>query len=446
MAPNLVIVGAGLVGSLWAVLLRKAGIPVTVFEKRPDPRKANKDVGRSINLVVTSRGLYGLECAGLLEEALKLTVRVKGREIHSRDAHTVFQPYGQANECNYSISRSALNHFLLDAAEAAGADLHFDHALDSMDLSRKEITFSREEGPRTVPYEFLFGTDGAGSRVRNALTRFPKSEIKDSIEWLDADYKELFLPRGPQGPLLSPEALHIWPRGSLMLMALANLDGSFTLTLYMPKKGSGFSFETVKTQSEVEKLFQTEFPDALQLAPELIQQYLGNPQSSLGTVRCSSWTSHHSVALMGDAAHAIVPFFGQGMNSGFEDCTVLLEKYQESKDWAKAIEEYNETQRPNANAIADMALENWVEMRDRVGDPAFQLRKKVEWLLEKNFPEHFRSRYAMITYTRTPYAKAQAIGRKQDKLLDTLCSDLHSPEDLSLEKAKSLLENRKPPT
>jgi kynurenine 3-monooxygenase len=432
-------VGAGLVGCLWAVLLRRRGYPVRVLEKRPDIRRAAVDGARSINLVITSRGLHGLEKAGLLPGALALSTPVYGRMIHPQSGGTAFQPYGLDQECNYSISRARLNQFLLDAAERAGAQLQFDSALEAVDFRTRQLAL--RDG-RTLGYDLLFGADGAGSLVRRQLCqRFP-GEIREAVEWLEADYKEMLLPAGPGGAyLLEKDALHIWPRGSHMLMALPNLDGSFTLTLYLPKRGPGVSFESLPSPEAVRGMFRSEFPSATRLLPDCAEQFLAHPQGELGTVRCSRWIQGDAVALIGDAAHAIVPFFGQGMNAGFEDCTTLLSLLDaHADDWTRTLPEYDATQRPNADAIADMALENWAEMRDRVGDARFLMRKKVEARLERELPELYKSRYGMITYTLIPYAKAQEAGRIQDRILARLCEGIASPEDVSVAEARRLLQ------
>lgn len=428
------IIGAGLVGSLWAVLLKRRGFDVDVFEKRSDLRLDTKDSGRSINLIITSRGMHALEQAGLLDEALRLSVPVYGRMMHSKTGELAYQPYGMDNERNLSISRSSLNQFLITASEKAGVKFHFNHDLKNIDFSQKTIQFSNGQN---VFYEKLFGTDGAGSKVRKQLvTQFP-NHFKEQTEWLEADYKELFLPK-PNS--LDPKALHIWPRGNHMMMALGNLDGSFTITLYLPKTGP-VSFEKIQSSTEIQQLFENQFPDAISLMPNYIQDYQSHAQGALGTIRCSQWTLDDSVCLMGDAAHAIVPFFGQGMNSGFEDCTNFLKIFdQNNSDWKKTFSEYNETQRPNANAIADMAIENWIEMSEKVADPKFLLRKKIESILEKQFPKLFKSRYGMVTYTLIPYSLVQKAGKLQEEFFQELTEGLNSAEDLSIAKAETLLK------
>ncbi len=434
MNRKITIIGAGLVGSLWALLLRKKKFEVDVYEKRSDIRLDVENSGRSINLIVTSRGLHALEQAGLMSQALNLCVPVYGRMIHSVSGDLVYQPYGQANERNLSISRTSLNKFLMTEAEKAGARFHFEHTLESMNFHDKSMNFTNGQ---KVDYHLLFGTDGAGSLVRKNLIKAFPLDYSEKTEWLNADYKELFLPH-PNS--LDTKALHIWPRGSHMMMALANLDGSFTVTLYLPQKGP-VSFESVRSDSEIQQLFSGQYADSLPLMPNFLNDFKKNPQGALGTVRFSNWIYQDSVCLMGDASHAIVPFFGQGMNSGFEDCTQLLEILNQKQTWFETLQTYNERQRPNANAIADMAIENWVEMSEKVADPQFLLRKKVESILEKKFPEIFKSRYGMVTYTLVPYQLVQKAGIVQNQILKELCHNLSSVENLSIENAEKLLKN-----
>jgi kynurenine 3-monooxygenase len=439
MNKKIAIIGGGLVGSIWALLMRKRGFEVEVFEKRNDMRLSKEEVGRSINLIVTSRGVHALEKAGILDKALKLVVPVYGRMMHPKSGDLAYQPYGKDNERNLSISRSSLNRFLIEEAEKAGAKFHFEHSLDNIDFKSKMMTFAN--GVK-ANYDLLFGTDGAGSLVRKSLVQqFPET-FKENTEWLPVCYKELFLPR-PNS--LNKDALHIWARGSHMMMALANLDGSFTMTVYLPKTSQiagQVSFEKIKSRADVENLFKSEFADSVPMMPHYLEEFEKNPTGSLGTVRTSKWALGDSVALMGDAAHAIVPFFGQGMNSGFEDCTTLLQIMEQNKEnWTTTLNEYDRIQRPNANAIADMAIENWYEMSEKVADPRFLLRKKVEATLEKLFPQIYKSRYGMVTYTLIPYSLVQQAGVLQDQILADLMTNMKAVEDLSLPKAEALLKD-----
>lgn len=433
MNPKITIIGAGLVGSLWAILLRQRNYQVEVFEKRNDIRLDQKTSGRSINLILTSRGLNALDIAGLKTQALKFCVPVFGRMMHSKASELSYQAYGANGEHNFSVSRRDLNLFLLNEAEKAGAKIYFNESLENIDFKNKKLKmssgFSKE-------YELLFGTDGAGSLVRKNLVQQMPDQYIESSEWLSADYKELFL---PQPNSLDKKSLHIWPRGDHMMMALANLDGSFTMTVYLQKK----DFNQIKSKSDIEKLFLTEFPDSIDLMPDYLKDFEANPQGVLGTIRCSNWIYEDSVVLMGDAAHAIVPFFGQGMNSGFEDCTQFLKILDQSNGkFETTLEVYNHTQPQNANAIADMALENWVEMSEKVADPRFLLRKKVETMVEKQFPDVFKSRYGMVTSTLIPYHVVLKAGRIQDQIFSELCQGLESAENLSLDKVRQILEKQ----
>lgn len=438
---NISICGAGLVGSLWAVLLNKRGYNVTLFEKRRDIRNISSTEDRSINLVITSRGLNALSMAGLLEEAVNLSVPIFGRMIHSRDGATQFQSYGSLNECNFSISRAELNKFLLNAAERTGVKIHFEHEVETIDFESKKLHFKNIQEKFT--YDLLFGTDGAGSLVRRSLCKQYPDQFEEFTDWLEADYKELFMPAGDDSQYkIEKNALHIWPRGSHMMMALANLDGSFTMTLYMPRS----NFALLKTKENVEDLFKEDFKDTIALMPDFVHDFLSRPEGRLGTVRCSKWTYKDSVVLMGDAAHAILPFFGQGMNCGFEDCINFLKILDENEqNWACTIAQFEKIQKPNAVAIAEMAIENWTEMRDKVGDPKFLLRKKVEAFLEKEFPDIFKSRYGMVTYTMIPYAKAREIGFIHDRILNAICSSISNIDEISLPEVTALLKDKLEP-
>ncbi|MEK6772863.1 MAG: NAD(P)/FAD-dependent oxidoreductase [Bdellovibrionota bacterium] len=441
------IAGGGLVGSLLSLILKKRNHEVFLFEKRPDLRKNLNDSGRSINLIVTSRGLNALKSAGLLEKALTLTVPVTGRMMHSVNGEQVYQAYGRdPSECNYSISRAELNRFLITKSAEKNENIFFDYNLNAVDFKNKIATFTRGADSKKIEYDILIGADGAGSILRSLMypSQSPQqANSKNQTVFLGSGYKELFMPLKNGQPALEKNVLHIWPRGSHMLMALPNLDGSFTMTLYLPHQGSPLSFAQLKTESAVQSYFEKYFPDALKLMPTAVQDFLKNPEGVLGTVHCTPWVINDSVALIGDAAHAILPFFGQGMNCGFEDCMVLNEMLDQCKEnWPEALHRYDTYQRPNADAIADMALENFYEMSDKVGDQNFLFRKKIEAWLEKNFPDQYRSRYGMITYTLIPYRVAYEAGLLQNEILNELAQGIKSVEELNYEKAKLILQEK----
>lgn len=426
-----VVSGAGLVGSLLSVMLKNKGEAVTIYEKRPDMRKQTIDGGRSINLVVTSRGIHALNQVGLWKKVKNICVPVRGRMLHAVSGELTYQPYGKDDlECNYSVSRGELNKLLMNEAEACGVEIHFERPLEDAD-------FSGDNSAR------LFGADGASSKARRILVQ-ASSQVEDVLEPLESGYKELLMPATKSGDYaMEKNALHIWPRGSHMLMALPNLDGSFTMTLYMPKEGDKVSFAATKSEEDLKGLFAEYYPDALELMPDISNDYFSNPEGVLGTVRCDSWHYRDKICLLGDAAHAIVPFFGQGMNCGFEDCVYLFRALDDAGgDWGEAFKLYDRRQRPNGDAIADMALENFVEMRDSVGDKQFLLRKAVDATLEKTFPESYRTRYAMVVYTLIPYALAQQAGLIQSDILDQLSAGITDINQLNLDKAKSLLAEK----
>lgn len=444
MPKKAIISGAGLVGSLLAILLKKNGQDVTLFEKLPDMRKSELNGGRSINLIITSRGINAVKKLGLLEEVLAITVPVTGRMMHSREGELTYQPYGKDDtECNYSISRAELNMLLMDIAEKEGVEIKFDSPCVSVNSKNKSAIFETNKIEAKHDFDLLFGTDGAASVVRKELIKTLGDKAEESMELIDSDYKELFMPADSSGNYpIEKNALHIWPRTTHMLMALPNLDGSFTMTVYMPKKGPGFTFSSVVKDKEIQTLFDEEFSDVKNLMPNFKKNYLENPQGILGTVKCSPWNIEDSIALVGDAAHAIVPFFGQGMNCGFEDVyllAALIDKHAD--DWGTILSKYSKFQKPNADAIADMALENFIEMRDKVGDANFLLKKKVERKIEQAFSEKYRSRYALVTYTLVPYSFAFEIGEIQNKILTELCENITHEDELDLSKAEELVDN-----
>lgn len=436
-AKPVVIAGGGLVGSLLALFLRRRDLPVTVIEARPDLRRADAVGGRSINLVLTRRGLRALDRVGLAGQALELTRAVTGRMIHDPEGECVFQPYGREDsECNYSVSRTGLNAFLIQKAEEAGARFHFETSVVDADLDAGRLEVREAAGERrALAAGVVFAAEGAGSVIRErVMTRRPG--FATGSEMLDYGYKELTIPAAPGGDYrIEPHALHIWPRSAFMLMALPDLEGSFTVTLYLPHRGP-VSFETVERDG-AEAFFRDHFPDAVPLLPSLAEDYAANPVGELGTVRCRPWDAGGKGVLIGDAAHAIVPFFGQGMNTGFEDCTVLDGLLDEhgTDAWETVFPRFGEVRKPDADAIATMALENFVEMRDHVGDAGFLLRKQVEHRLEQVMPKRYRSRYSMVMYSHIPFHLAFEAGEIQRGLLDELCDGLDDAEELDLERA-----------
>lgn len=410
-----VVVGAGLGGSLMAALLGRAGHSVEVIERRPDPRTGNVEGGRSINLAISERGLHALSRLGLTESIIRIATPLHGRMIHPVEGPLAFQPYGRKGQAINSIARSALNHVLLDAAEAAG-DVRFRFGRRGIDLDLEAgalVSVEAQSGQSPERHRgVVIGADGAYSAVRGQLQRRERYDF--SQEFLEHGYKELSIPPGPAGsPRLEPKALHIWPRGGFMMMAMANVDGSFTVTLYLGHEGPN-SFAELATPEAVEHFFEREFPDAVPLLPGLAKAFLSNPVGSLVTIRSRPWHVGGAVVLLGDACHAIVPFFGQGANAAFEDCLALeaaLARYP--SDVARAFREYEAERRPNAEAIADLALKNFHEMRDRVASPLFRLEKRAEGVLNRLFPRWFLPLYTMISFTRIPYAEARARARLQ---------------------------------
>ena len=444
---DVAIVGGGLVGSLLAVFLARRGFEITIYEGRSDIRSGEVSAGRSINLVVTSRGIQALRQAGLWADVAVLSVPVTGRMMHSVGGDLAYQPYGlDDTECNYSISRAQLNRVLLTAAERAGVGLRFDRRLVSADPSARLLRFAAADGGarEEVRASLVVGADGAHSMLRAGM--MGHAGFAQSIETLSHGYKELLIPAAAGGAfVMEAGALHIWPRSNFMLMGLPNLDGSFTATLYLPVRGPG-SFEELSTPGAVLKFFEARFPDAVPMISDLERDFFTNPTGKLATVRCDPWHLSNGALLIGDAAHAIAPFFGQGMNCGFEDCTVLdalIDRHGE--DWERVLTEYTRSRKGDADAIADMALDNFVEMRDRVGDASFRLRKQVEHRLEIELPLEFRSRYSMVAYSTIPYAVAQRAGEIQGEILDRLCEGLASVDDLNLERARELIRARLTP-
>ena len=431
------LLGAGLAGSLLAVFLARRGFDVTVYERLPDMRKHDIPAGRSINLALAHRGIRPLEAVGLFGEVQKLLIPMRGRMLHDPAGATALTPYGRTpSEIIHSISRPGLNMLLMDAAEKAGARFHFGQRVADVDFDAGTVQLVEEPGGRrhSVHAATIIATDGGGSAVRQAMMRRRGVKVVEDI--LPHAYKELTIPAGAGGRhSMEREALHIWPRGGYMLIALPNLDGSFTVTLFLAREGEP-SFARLEQPDALQAFFQTQFPDALALIPDLARDFYAHPTGLMGTVHADSWHAEDKALLLGDAAHAIVPFHGQGMNCAFEDCLVLdqcIERH--GADWGKVFGEFEDLRRPDAEAIAAMALENYVEMRDAVRDPKFQLQKKLGFLLEERHPGTFVPRYSMVMFHHLPYSDARHRGAIQQRILDSLTAGVTDVAQIDLAKA-----------
>jgi kynurenine 3-monooxygenase len=444
---KITLIGAGLNGPLLAILLRQRGFAVELYERRPDMRRVRMSAGRSINLALSTRGIYGLQQAGLWERMQGIIIPMKGRMMHSIAGELTFQPYGKNDsEVINSISRAEMNIALMTAAEDAGAVIHFNQRCVGFDLKNNTILLRDQDTGEdtTLDAEVVIGCDGSASALRAGLAGLP--DFKLSEDRLDYGYKELTIPSSSDGKhLLETHALHIWPRGNHMLIALPNTDGTFACILFLPFEGND-SFASISIPDDVVQFFEARFPDALALMPQLAENYFANPVGSMITIKCSPWHVGGRALLLGDAAHAIVPFFGQGLNCGFEDCTRLAELIDvHGADWARVFAEFVKDRKVNTDAIADMAIENFTEMRDRVADAQFLFRKKVELTLDAKFPGIFVPKYAMVTFHRIPYSVAMARGAAQDRILTELCGSIHRVEDLDWEKAEQLIHKNLTP-
>jgi kynurenine 3-monooxygenase len=419
MSRNVTILGAGLVGSLLAIIFRKKGYEVTVYERRTDMRKASISAGRSINLAMSARGWKALDLAGLRQEMEPLAIPMYGRYLHQPDGQTAIQPYSRNNEAIYSVSRGELNRKLMTLAEEQGAKIHFEHRCAHVDVATNTLRFNHNGEEKTVHADLLFGADGAFSALRNSYSHMDR--VNSSQHYLEYGYKELAILPGNNGEwMMEKEALHIWPRGKYMMIALPNTDGTFTCTMFMPYEGE-VSFEKLKTEADVHHLFDTQFADAKALMPGLIEDFFTNPTASLITTHIFPWHYKDKSALIGDAAHAIVPFYGQGMNAGFEDCTVLASLMDaHGDDWTTILKEYERKRKPNGDAVANLALNNFTEMRDKVADPKFLERKKIEKELGNRYPDRFISVYEMVSFSHIPYNTAIQCIQAQDKLLEQI--------------------------
>jgi len=453
MPRQVTILGAGLVGSLLAILMRRRGYPVSIYERRPDMRKAAIGAGRSINLAMSARGWHALELAGLKEDMEPLAIPMKGRFLHQPDGSTAFQPYGRNEEAIYSISRGELNKRLMSLAEEAGADIYFNQRCIRVEVSRNAVFLEdpvesassfildndavSESAPTNhspifkrqleVQADLLFGADGAFSALRQSYSYLDR--VSSAQQFIEYGYKELTIAPSEAGAWrMEKHALHIWPRGKFMLIALPNIDGSFTCTLFMPFEGSdsfaALTLDGQEGETAITSFFEKHFADALPLMPDYLEQFRANPVASLITTHISQWHYGDKSALIGDAAHAIVPFYGQGMNAGFEDCSVLnglMEAHGE--DWMTILNEYQRLRKPAGDAVAELALLNFTEMRDKVADPRFLQRKKIEKEIGIRYPEQFTSVYELVSFSHTPYATALQCIAAQDRLLERIMAE-----------------------
>lgn len=435
------VVGAGLAGTLLSIILARRGHRVRLYERQDDMRRVLIDAGRSINLALAARGIRALELAGVMQHVAPQLVPLPGRMLHDLSGALTFVPYGQRpEEVIYSVSRPGLNCILLDAAERAGVELLFRHSATGADFTRKVIKFQDAE----IPMEHVFATDGAGSILRRTMV--DQLGIACTEDLLKHGYKELTLPPYPTGePRIDKHALHIWPRGGFMLIALPNIDGSFTVTLFLPLKGPD-SFETLTTSASIEAFFGAHFPDVKQLMPGLAEEFLQHPTGIMGTVRCQHWSFEDRLLLIGDAAHAITPFHGQGMNCCFEDCRELDALLSGSDDWARSFREFETSRLPNTEAIADMAIENYLEMRDTVRHPKFHLHKALSLELERRHPMRFVPRYSMVMFRDDiPYAVAYDRGRIQNEILSALTQQADTLAAVDYDAAARMIDAKLPP-
>ncbi len=453
------LIGGGLVGALLALQLAQRGFAVEVYEKRPDPRRAGFLGGRSINLALAERGLQALRMAGLADDVLQRAVMMRGRMVHDREGSSGLQRYGvDDSEVIWSVSRGALNVLLLDAAEAAGVQLHFGQGLVAADFHAHRIRLVGSDGvERDKQVGVLIGADGAGSALRAAM--HVHTPLGERVESLGHGYKELEIPAASELPAavrqlsgghdqyaLEPHALHIWPRGGYMCIALPNTEGSFTVTLFLPGQGAAPSFATLPDARAAAVFFNQQFPGLLPLIPHFNDDWDNNPVGSLSTLYLDRWHLDGHALLVGDAAHAIVPFHGQGMNCGFEDTVVLANLLAAAPDdSADVFAEFQRVRQPATDAIARMALENYVEMRDSVADPHYLAKRELGGLLAARIPDYYMARYRMVTFTHLPYDYALQRGRAQDQLLEQLLHGAPNVVDIDMDAAAHLFRSSLPP-
>lgn len=417
------IVGSGLVGSLWAIYMSKAGYKVSVFERRSDMRSHSISAGKSINLATSFRGWKALDEIGIGDEVRKIAIPMYGRTLHKPDGTTEYQPYGNADEAIYSVSRGAINAMLMDIAERLpNSTIHFNHECIDADLDSGISIYKNNHTGEVISNkaDIVFATDGAFSAVRyRAMQKIDRFDY--SQKYIPDGYKELLLPANEDGSYqLDKNSLHIWPRGRFMLIALPNFDGSFTCTLFMPFDHHEYCFSNLKNKKNVNDFFKEVFPDFFAMLPQVADEWDKHPLSSLAIIRCFPWT-YGKFALMGDAAHATVPFFGQGMNCGFEDCSVmyrLMNKYMDN--WPEVLREYEKERKPNGDAVQDLSLQNYIVMRDKVNDSSYLLLQKIERRINMLYPNLYFPMYSMVSFTDIPYSVALSKGNRQESFIEKL--------------------------
>jgi kynurenine 3-monooxygenase len=443
------IVGAGPTGALLAILLARRGRQVELYESRPDLRQQAVGSGRSINLALADRGIHALKAAGVFDAVQSALLPMRGRLIHYENRYTAFQPYGQRpNEVIYSVSRHRLNQVLIEAAAGqSGVQLYFQHRLESADFAANTAQIRDLENDRilAVPMQPLLASDGAGSALRREMSA--RKLIQASEIDLEHGYKELSIPAGKHGSfLMANDALHIWPRGNFMLIALPNADGSFTATLFLPKQGP-VSFASLRDADRVDEFLARNFPDARELMPDALAEFSAHPVGFLGTVAAQPWHFQAQATLIGDAAHAMVPFHGQGMNCCFEDCIEFDACAARHASWETVFAEFGAARKPNTDAIAAMARENYMEMRESVADPKFQLQQALSLELERRFPQRFIPRYSMVMFHHEiPYLTAQRRGAVQTEILSELTrGTVNALSEVDFEHAAREINSRLPP-
>ena len=414
---NIAIVGAGLVGSLLSIYLSKRGYSVSIFEGRSDMRKDHIQAGRSINLALSDRGRGALKQVGLEEKILSISVPVYKRLMHSEKNELTEQFYGKKDQAIFSVPRRELNCMLMDLAEDEGVKIYFSKKCNDIDFDKTNLKFDDNE---SLHFDFVFGADGAGSVIRKKMNKFPGIDVFS--EFIDCGYKELTIPIGNHGKWqIASNALHIWPRGSYMVMALPNLDGTFTCTLFFPMKGEN-SFEILKNEKDVNLFFEKNCSDLVPLIPNISEQYFNNPVSPLGIIRCSTWKKNNFI-LIGDSCHATVPFYGQGMNCGFEDCKLIADVFDKTfntNNFTNSIEIFLTKRKINTDAMQDLSMHNFIVMRDKTGDERFLLQKKIEALFAMKHPSKWSPLYSMVTFSHIDYNEALEIGMKQEKIMQKI--------------------------